>query len=44
MAARTTRLGEPSDLAAVTAFLLSDGAEWFNGQVWSIDGGAHLRQ
>ena len=25
MAARTTRLGEPSDLAAVTAFLLSDG-------------------
>ena len=43
-AARTTRLGEPSDLAAVTAFLLSDDAEWINGQVWYIGGGAHLRQ
>jgi NAD(P)-dependent dehydrogenase (short-subunit alcohol dehydrogenase family) len=43
-AARTTRLGEPADLAAVTAFLLSGEAEWINGQVWFIGGGAHLRQ
>lgn len=42
--ARTTRLGAPKDLAAVTAFLLSDDAEWINGQMWSIDGGSHLRQ
>lgn len=43
-AARTTRLGRPADLAAITAFLLSDEAEWINGQVWYIGGGAHLRQ
>lgn len=39
----TTRLGRPSDLAAVVAFLLSDDAEWVNGQVWAIDGGANMR-
>jgi NAD(P)-dependent dehydrogenase (short-subunit alcohol dehydrogenase family) len=39
----TTRLGRPSDLAAVVAFLLSDDAEWINGQVLSVDGGATLR-
>ncbi|CUU60972.1 NAD(P)-dependent dehydrogenase, short-chain alcohol dehydrogenase family [Parafrankia irregularis] len=39
----TTRLGRPSDLAAVVAFLLSDDAEWINGQVWAIDGGANMR-
>ncbi|MER5184855.1 SDR family oxidoreductase [Streptomyces sp. NPDC002896] len=38
-----TRLGRPSDLAAAVAFLLSDDAEWFNGQVWAIDGGANMR-
>lgn len=43
-AARTTRLGEPADLASVVSFLLSDEAEWINGQVWFIGGGAHLRQ
>lgn len=43
-AARTTRLGKPEDLGAVVAFLLSDDAEWINGQVWFIGGGAHLRQ
>jgi NAD(P)-dependent dehydrogenase (short-subunit alcohol dehydrogenase family) len=43
-AARTTRLGKPADLAAISAFLLSDEAEWINGQVWYIGGGAHLRQ
>ncbi|MBB2911291.1 NAD(P)-dependent dehydrogenase (short-subunit alcohol dehydrogenase family) [Streptosporangium becharense] len=40
---RSTRLGRPSDLAAVVAFLLSDDAEWINGQTWSIDGGGSLR-
>ncbi|WP_018637520.1 SDR family NAD(P)-dependent oxidoreductase [Parafrankia elaeagni] len=39
----TTRLGRPADLAAVVAFLLSDDAEWVNGQVWAIDGGANMR-
>lgn len=43
-AARTTRLGRPADLAAVTAFLLSDEGEWVNGQVWYIGGASHMRQ
>jgi NAD(P)-dependent dehydrogenase (short-subunit alcohol dehydrogenase family) len=43
-AAKVTRLGEPRDLAAVTAFLLSDEAEWINGQVWYIGGASHMRQ
>jgi NAD(P)-dependent dehydrogenase (short-subunit alcohol dehydrogenase family) len=40
----TTRLGRPGDLAAVVAFLLSDDAEWINGQTWAIDGGANMRE
>ncbi len=43
-AAKVTRLGGPADLAAVTAFLLSDDAEWINGQTWYIGGAAHMRQ
>lgn len=43
-AAKTTRLGRPADLAAITAFLLSDEAEWINGQTWYIGGAAHMRQ
>jgi NAD(P)-dependent dehydrogenase (short-subunit alcohol dehydrogenase family) len=33
------RHGTPDDLAHAVAFLLSDGAEWINGQVWSVNGG-----
>jgi NAD(P)-dependent dehydrogenase (short-subunit alcohol dehydrogenase family) len=44
MAAKVTRLGTPADLAAVTAFLLSDEAEWINGQTWYIGGASHMRQ
>lgn len=43
-AAKTTRLGRPADMAGITAFLLSDDAEWINGQVWYIGGAAHMRQ
>ncbi|MBP2452050.1 SDR family NAD(P)-dependent oxidoreductase [Mycolicibacterium lutetiense] len=43
-AAKVTRLGRPADLAAVTAFLLSDDAEWINGQTWYIGGASHMRQ
>ena len=42
--AKTTRLGRPADLAAVTAFLLSDEAEWINGLTWYIGGASHMRQ
>jgi NAD(P)-dependent dehydrogenase (short-subunit alcohol dehydrogenase family) len=38
------RFGKPDDIAAVAAFLLSDDAEWVNGQVWSVNGGAQLRE
>lgn len=41
---KTSRLGRPDDLAAITAFLLSEEAEWITGQVWYIGGGSHLRQ
>jgi NAD(P)-dependent dehydrogenase (short-subunit alcohol dehydrogenase family) len=37
------RLGEPADLGAATAFLLSDLGEWITGQVLSVDGGATMR-
>lgn len=38
------RLGEPEDLAASIAFLLSDDGEWVTGQVWSVNGGTFLRE
>jgi NAD(P)-dependent dehydrogenase (short-subunit alcohol dehydrogenase family) len=37
------RLGEPADIAAMVAFLLSDDAEWINGQIVSVDGGLTRR-
>lgn len=40
---RAPRLGAPSDIAATVAFLLSDDAEWVNGQTWNVDGGLTLR-
>lgn len=33
------RLGEPEDVAALAAWLLSKEASWVTGQVWGIDGG-----
>ncbi|MFJ2115983.1 SDR family NAD(P)-dependent oxidoreductase, partial [Streptomyces sp. NPDC087850] len=41
---RSPRLGKPDDLAGTVAFLLSDDAEWINGQTWSICGGSSLRE
>jgi NAD(P)-dependent dehydrogenase (short-subunit alcohol dehydrogenase family) len=38
------RLGTPEDVAALTAFLLSDQASWISGQVIGVDGGHTLRQ
>lgn len=40
---RSSRLGRPDDIAALVAFLMSDDAEWINGQVISVDGGATMR-
>jgi len=36
----STRMGQPRDIAALVAFLLSDEAEWINGQAISINGGS----
>lgn len=33
------RLGEPEDVSALAAFLLSDESSWITGQVFGVDGG-----
>lgn len=33
------RLGKPEDVAAMTLFLCSDGAEWITGQTYPVNGG-----
>jgi len=40
---RSPRLGEPEDIAAAVAFLMSADASWITGQVISVDGGATVR-
>jgi NAD(P)-dependent dehydrogenase (short-subunit alcohol dehydrogenase family) len=40
---RSPRVGEPADVAAMVAFLMSDEGAWVNGQVINIDGGTVLR-
>lgn len=39
-----SRIGEPRDIGAFVAFLLSDDASWVTGQLIAIDGGHTLRQ
>ena len=41
--ARSTRIGEAGDVAAMVAMLFSADGEWINGQTISVDGGAILR-
>ena len=38
-----TRLGDPDDIAAAVAFLVSDDGAWVNGQVWHVNGGMQMR-
>ena len=37
------RIGQPDDIAATVAFLVSDDAEFVNGQVWHVNGGGQMR-
>jgi 3-oxoacyl-[acyl-carrier protein] reductase len=36
----TTRLGQPEEIAAMTAFLVSDRAGFLQGSIIDVDGGA----
>jgi 3-oxoacyl-[acyl-carrier protein] reductase len=38
------RLGKPDDVAAMTLFLCSDGAEWITGQTYPVNGGYSFAQ
>jgi NAD(P)-dependent dehydrogenase (short-subunit alcohol dehydrogenase family) len=40
---KSWRLGDPADIAAMVAHLVSDDGQWINGQVISVDGGTVLR-
>jgi NAD(P)-dependent dehydrogenase (short-subunit alcohol dehydrogenase family) len=40
---RSPRLGQPADIAAMVALLMSADGEWINGQMLSVDGGATIR-
>lgn len=42
-ATRSTRIGEPEDIAAMVALLFSDDGAWINGQTLSVDGGSTMR-
>jgi hypothetical protein len=42
--AASPRLGEPEDIAATIAFLLSADAEWITGQVFGVNGGHTFRE
>lgn len=37
---RITRVGEPEDVAALAAFILSDAGRWLQGSLIDLDGGA----
>lgn len=37
------RIGEPEDVAKVTAFLLSNYGQWVTGETICVDGGQHIR-
>lgn len=39
-----SRIGEPRDIGALVAFLLSDEASWITGQVIGVDGGHTIRK
>jgi NAD(P)-dependent dehydrogenase (short-subunit alcohol dehydrogenase family) len=41
--ANAPRHGNPSDIAAAVAFLMSTDGEWINGQVITVDGGRMMR-
>jgi 3-oxoacyl-[acyl-carrier protein] reductase len=38
------RLGEPSDAAAMIAFLASEAASWITGQTYPVNGGYSVAQ